>query len=186
MSVVTTTRSRLARRRHAHGFTLVELAVVVTIVAILSVIALVGYRKYMLNAKITEAKSVISAIRIAQEDYRSEKGVYADLGTGFCPGGAGKGSVKVGWDPNCGTPKWSTLPVHIDGAVQFAYATTAANSGKPASPFGFTFVDYSGANAGMWYVVGAKCDLDDDSSNGETQLLGSSHDNYIRSANDGN
>jgi len=187
VSVVTHPRSRVSRLRKARGFTLVELAVVVTIVAVLSVIALVGYRKYMLNAKITEAKGVISAIRISQEDYKAEKGIYANLGTTFCPAGAGTGSVKVGWDPACdgGTAKWATLPVHVDGAVQFSYATIAANTGKPSNPFGWNFVDYSQAKDGAHYVVGAKCDLDSDSTNGETDLLGSSHDNYIRSHGDG-
>jgi prepilin-type N-terminal cleavage/methylation domain-containing protein len=192
VSVVSTPQRRAARLRRAHGFTLVELAVVVTIVAILSVIALVGYRKYMLNAKITEARNVISAIRLAQEDYRSERGTYAVLGEKFCPAGGGQANIKVGWDTNCdgGKAKWNALPVHVEGAVQFTYATIAGpsadyNTTRPSKPFSWNFVEFSAGREGNWYVVGAECDLDDNSSNGKTQLLGSSLDNQIRSQNDG-
>jgi prepilin-type N-terminal cleavage/methylation domain-containing protein len=178
------------RRRSSSGFTLIELAVVVTIVAILSVIAVVGYRKYMLNAHITEARQMISAIRIAQEDHMSEKGSYANIGTNFCPAGAGKGTTKVGWDPGCngGVAKWNTLAVHADGPVQFAYATIAATT-KPADPpfTGFEgVVSFAAVADKANYVVGAKCDLDNDSGTHDTILVGSSYENVIHSAYEGN
>ena len=90
------------RTRRARAFTLVELAIVVAIIGILSVIALVGYRKYMLHSKITEAQGGgISAIKIAQEDFRAEKGTYANVGPAFCPALGGVSNKKVGWDPTC-------------------------------------------------------------------------------------
>ena len=74
---------RMIRRRRSRssgaGFTLVELAAVVAIIGILAVLAVTSYRKYITHSKITEAQSVISAIRIAQEDYRSETGRYANV-----------------------------------------------------------------------------------------------------------
>src|SRR5689334_19614179 len=94
-------RQTARRSKRNAGFTLVELGVVVAIIGILAVIAVVGYRRYILNAKMTEAKNVISAIRIAQEDHRAERGTYADLGATYCPTLAGTGNHKTGWDPEC-------------------------------------------------------------------------------------
>src|SRR5262245_6345043 len=88
-------------RRARRGFTVVELAVVVTIVGVLAVIAVVGYRKYVLHSKISEAQNVLSAIKIAQEDHRAERGTYANLGTTFCPAGAGASDKKVAWNTAC-------------------------------------------------------------------------------------
>jgi prepilin-type N-terminal cleavage/methylation domain-containing protein len=175
---------RLIRRRR-DGFTLVELAVVVTIVAVLSVIALVGYRKYMLNSKITEAQSMIGGIKIAQEDHRSEKGVYANIGsTNYCPSGAGVADKKWGWDPGCngGTNTWSLLPVHVEGPVQFAYITTAG-SGAFTAPPDSAFVTWGTPAVANWSTVVAKCDLDPGGN--YTVLVGSSLDNRLFTNNAG-
>lgn len=181
--------ARAARRRR--GFTLVELVLVVAIIGILAVIALVGYRRYMLHAKISEARSVIGAIKIAQEDYRAERGTYADLGPDFCPALGGVGEKKVGWDPECAgggsaaDNKWHTLPVHIAGAVQFKYATVASNAAF-AAPAAASWVTWTAAatTSRPWYVVMAKCDLDGAGGN-NTELVASSFDNSIFSRNDG-
>lgn len=179
---------RLRRRRTRGGFTLVELAIVVAIVGVLAVIALVGYRKYMLNSKISEARGVIGAIRIAQESHKSERGTYANIGTNWCPAGAGNGDIMVMWNSSCdgGSNKWQVLPVHVDGAVRFKYATVSGDGAAPASTTLISGVaDYSAVTkVGPWFVVGAECDLDNDPSQ-NTQLIGSSYDNIIRSKNDG-
>jgi prepilin-type N-terminal cleavage/methylation domain-containing protein len=180
-------------RRSRRGFTLIELAIVVVIVGILSVIAVVGYRRYMLHSKITEAQTMISAIRIAQEEHRAEKGIYANVGTNYCPAGAGVGNVKVGWHPACsgGTSTWENLPVHADGPVLFTYATVASAAGDTATsaitaPTDANWVDFSSAVARPYYIVMAKCNLDLDSSTAPTQLVGSSFTNQIFSRNNGN
>lgn len=167
--------------RRARGFTLVELAVVVTIVAILAVIALVGYRKYMLNSKITEAQSVIGGIKIAQEDHKSEKGTYANIGNSkWCPEGAGVSDKKWGWNPACngGTMEWNHLALHMEGPVQFAYMSTAGTGDFEAPPAS-GFVNWSAAKASAWYTAVAKCDLDPDPANTSTTLVSSSFDNHI-------
>lgn len=177
---------RHVRARRTRGFTLVELAVVVTIVAVLSVIALVGYRRYMLNSKVTEAQSVVNGIKIAQEDHRSEKGTYANLGTSWCPSGAGVPDKKFGWDPGCsgGNATWSTLPVHMEGAVQFAYVTTAGvgKIDKPVSPEA-DFVTWGDSTPANWYVVVARCDLDPGGE--KTVIVGSSVEGRLFSNNVG-
>lgn len=177
------------RSKRQGGFTLVELSAVVAIIGILAVLAVVSYRKYTLHAKITEAQNVISAIRIAQEDFRAERGSYADLGATYCPNGAGVHDKKFGWDPECsggGTyldGKWRNLPVHVDGPVQFKYATVAGN-GAFSAPADATWVTWGTPAAAPWYVVMASCDLDGQGG-AETQLVGSSFTNQLFSRNDG-
>lgn len=169
---------RHVRARRARGFTLVELAVVVTIVAVLSVIALVGYRRYMLNSKVTEAQSVVNGIKIAQENHRSEKGTYANIGKdSWCPAGAGVPDKKFGWDPGCsgGTTTWSALPLHMEGPVQFAYLTTAG--GEWSAPPKTTWVTWPSSPPATWYTVVATCDLDPGGD--ETIIVGSSFDNRL-------
>src|SRR4051812_44312283 len=104
--------SRMAARSHSRAFTLVEMMIVVAIVGVLAVIAVVSYRKLTLNAKISEAQNMISAIRIAEEDYKVERGTYADVGPGFCPSN-GTLPVKTMWNPGCpglgALPNWAAL-----------------------------------------------------------------------------
>jgi type IV pilus assembly protein PilA len=172
-------RVRSARR----AFTLVELAVVVTIVGVLSVIAVVGYRKLTLSAKVSEARNMISAIRIAQEDYKLERGTYADIGdTNHCPSN-GLTQTKTGWNPACngGKAAWTLLPVHSDGPVQFGYATVSSG----ASPPTYGFVNMSAANtARPWYVIHAQADLADNGAP-NTELVGTSFNSTIFSRNEG-
>jgi type IV pilus assembly protein PilA len=181
-----TSRARKLALRRSRGFTLIELSIVVAIVGVLAVIAVVGYRKYVLHSKISEAHAVISAIRIAQEDYRAEKGTYANLGAQFCPTAAGVSNKKVGWDPTCtgGTLTWATLPVHVDGAVQFQYATVAGTTTFAGSPLGSSWVSWNAPTQIPWYVVAAKCDLNG-SADGETELIGSSFQSTIFSRQEG-
>ncbi len=178
-------RPRPFRLRRTRGFTLIELSVVVTIVAVLSVIALVGYRKYMLNAKTMEAQTMISGIKIAQEERKAEKGAYANVGVTPCPVGAGVSNLKFGWDPTCpgGPVAWNALSVHVEGPVQFAYITQAGVNSTVGKPPDDDFVTWGAGTLANWYTVEAKCDLDPGGL--FTVMIGSSVDNRIFSKNVG-
>ncbi len=178
------TGTNVSGMRVSRGFTLVELAVVVTIIGVLAVLATVGYRKLTRSAKVTEAQNVISAIRIAQEDYRAEKGSYANIGSNFCPA-AGTGSKKTMWNSACdgGTNKWNILPVNVDGPLYFGYRV-AAGATNVTDPFS-TGVDFSAANKTVpWYIIQAQADLGSDGTP-YTQLTGTSFTNQIFTKNEG-
>jgi type IV pilus assembly protein PilA len=173
---------RRAARAARRAFTLIELMIVVAIVGILAVIAVVGYRKIVLAAKVTEARNVIGGVRIAQEGYKVERGVYANLGAALCPlATSGTGQFKTQWDPTCGAaPTWAVLPLHVDGPVQFGYATIAGTTTPPTSigqPTTFVTIPAS-VGTNPWYYVTASADLD---GNGGmyTELVGTSWQNTI-------
>lgn len=174
------------RRKHTGGFTLVELAVVVTIVGVLSVIAVVGYRRLILSSKLTEAENMVNAIRIAQEQYRSERGIYANVGAStLCPTGATSGK-KAQWDTSCngGNMTWAALPVHSDGPVEFQYQTVAGPPGAVPRGLG-NFVNVSAADTSKpWYTVTAEADLDRQGGT-KTAVWTSSFGNQVFSENVG-
>jgi prepilin-type N-terminal cleavage/methylation domain-containing protein len=172
--------ARISRRpRHARqrAFTLVELAVVVTIVGVLSVIAVVGYRKITLSAKVTEAQNMISAIRIAQEDYKVERGTYANLAAlTWCPSD-GTVQGKTDWN-TAACVGWATLPVHVDGPVQFGYRTVAAPAAVPTYTWMNMAAGVTIAATRPWYVIEARADLNGDGGL-FTELVGTSFQNTI-------
>ena len=179
------------RRGLRVGFTLIELMIVVAIVGILAVIAVVGYRKIILSAKLTEAKNVIGGVRLAQEAYKVERGVYANLGAALCPAsGSGTTLTKVAWDTGCGAaPTWAALPIHVDGPVQFGYATVAQATPLAAAPAivgqPVAFVTIPAAvGTTPWYYVTASADLDGQGGL-FTELVGTSWQNTIFVANEG-
>lgn len=182
------TMPALRARRHvlrSRAFTLVELAVVVTIVGVLAVIAVAGYQRVIKSSKLTEAENMLSSIRIAQEAYKVERGIYANVGNTPCPAGLAAG-VKVQWAPSCngGNMTWATLPVHSDGPVQFGYSTVA---GPPGSPPTGGFVNVSAADLSKpWFVAMATADLNGDGASGlNTEVWTSSFGNQIFSRNVG-
>lgn len=176
---------REATRTGERGFTLVELVVAVAIIGILSTLAVVGYRRIINSSKMAEANHMVGAIKVAQEQYRSETGSYLDLSTalavnsssnaGNCyPPGTPTSTSKVAWGGwDCGSrcknsQQWTTLNVHADGAVQWGYTTIAGAAGQDVpSAAALTIAGNSvtwptGAtiNAAPWFIVAALGDTD--------------------------
>lgn len=77
-----------------HGFTLIELMIVVAIIGILAAVAIPAYQNYIARSQMTEALNLLDGVRPAIVDYYSQ--------TSQCPGPNGAG-------PSNGLPQDSSI-----------------------------------------------------------------------------
>lgn len=66
-----------AARRHAPGFTLVELCVVLAVAGVLATIAWPAYQSQLRRGHRADAVTALLRLQLAQENYRSHHGLYA-------------------------------------------------------------------------------------------------------------
>lgn len=66
----------MKRISRLHGFTLVELMVVVTLIAILAAIAVPAYQDFVRKARRADAKRDLTAVQLAQERWRANNVAY--------------------------------------------------------------------------------------------------------------
>lgn len=186
-------RALSVRRRGQQGFTLIEMSVVVVIVGILATLAVVGYRKIVVASHTAEATHMVQAIRVAQEAYKAETQVYADISPDLnttYPAATPLSTFKTVWGAACASqcnaapkPDWSQLPVHIDGPVMFGYATTAGVAGTAVKPTKVTVngadVTFPATAAVDWFVIGARVDSTSPANSVYCHVYGSSFTNDI-------
>jgi len=76
--------------QHTKGFTLIELMVTVTVIAILAAIALPSYNDYVTRSKFAEATGNLADLRVKMEQYYADNRRYSTVAAGgICgiPGG---------------------------------------------------------------------------------------------------
>jgi type IV pilus assembly protein PilA len=119
--------------------TLVEISLVIVIVSILAVLAVVGYRRYRAHARLSEATNMMAAIQAAQHEFKSERGVFANVSQdldSLYPN-ANPGPHRTQWGGPCNNCAngdvyaWMKLKIHAPGPVMFGYATTSGIGGQP-------------------------------------------------------
>jgi type II secretory pathway pseudopilin PulG len=181
--------------------------VVVMIVGVLSILAVVGFRKLVGESRGAEAVYMVNAIKVAQESYHAETGSYANLSPSLCasttctalyPQASASvtlGDVKVGWGVACGGAcnagmDWSMLPVHVQGGVMYGYSTVAGSAGGTISfgsvtwPSGYTINVPTGSTTADWFAITGVGDEDMDTV--PAVVFGSSFSNDLLVMNEGN
>ena len=165
--------------------------VVVAIVGILSMLAVVGYRKFIDSSHTSEGIHVVQSIRVAQETYHAETGTYANISTSLdatlCPVHAAA-RTKVPWDSTCsgGVTTWAVLPVRTDGPVLFGYATKSGGAGgAPAPPSGMANTPAFGTPTNDWFTISAKADINNSADGIVTTVVGVSWTNDLLVDRDG-
>jgi type IV pilus assembly protein PilA len=190
-------------KRHTHGFTLIELMIVVVIVGILATLAVVGYRRLIQSSHVSEATGMVQSIRVAQESYHSETQQYANMSTALPPGNENSPAsslypatpvygILTAWGAACtncaGQMDWSMLPVHVDGPVLFGYATVAGPANPPnaltAPIVNGTALTLPNPPTTDWFMIGAEADLDNDPTN-FTDVFTTSWSNQVWISNEG-
>jgi prepilin-type N-terminal cleavage/methylation domain-containing protein len=122
--------------RRAPGFTLIEAMIVVVIIGIVSVLAIIGYRKWVQTSFLAEAQDMVSHIRSAEETFRSENGitylqVTGNLGPGYDYPAQTPGAFKTTWGAPCTwcntTNAWQELAVQPSAPVAYGYSVQTNN-----------------------------------------------------------
>jgi prepilin-type N-terminal cleavage/methylation domain-containing protein len=155
--------------RRKRGFTLIELMAVVTILAVLSTVAVVSYKKYLRKGKTMEAVTFLSDIGMKQATYFSVYGQYVDTSNSdssyttsdFYPSSI-SGGDKL-WDIECpddasSYPGWCALGANPNSSkVNFQFVTVGWASGDSAPS------QWIKDEERPWWMAIARGDLDNNS-----------------------
>jgi prepilin-type N-terminal cleavage/methylation domain-containing protein len=149
-----TPRTHAARR--PQGFTLIELMVVVTIIGVLSSVAIPEFGRLLLRAKSAERHEVMLRIKKAVAD------LYVQNGS--IPGGVLVGDYQPPWPPepskrmpNWRAAGWATVfrsTEEIEGSTYYSYRFLADDVSNPAQPelwiYAFGDLDGDGIPSVKW------------------------------------
>lgn len=108
---------------HRRGFTLVEVAFVLTVMSLLVAVSVPGYHQVVLHARANEARSMLSALHHSVTVYQRDHGEVLE-----CAPSPGE-VVPTTAAPFVARPCWKALGFSVDGLVRYRYQVKRAGSG---------------------------------------------------------
>ena len=102
------------RMQASHGFTLIEVMIVVAIVAILAAVAIPAYTDHITRSKLTEATTNLGTLRVQMEQFFQDNRTYVG---GPCAPGAGSDIKYFAYACAVGEPTATTFRLKATGAA---------------------------------------------------------------------
>ena len=112
----------MKKQHRQHGFTLIELMIVVAIVGILAAIAIPAYQDYTKRARVSEGLSLASAAQTAVAEYYAAQGSYVASGTS--PYNTNYGLAAP---TSISGPSVSQVSVLANGVIQVTFTSAVSN-----------------------------------------------------------
>jgi len=131
--------------KHANGFTLIELMIVVTIIAILAAIAIPAYQDYAIRAQVSEGINLSTGAKTAVWDFFADKGRLPTANE----------SAGLASETSIAGQYVSAVRV-TGGAITVFYDTTKANAHVQTSAI--TLSPITGGGAIAWVCKGSPMD----------------------------
>jgi prepilin-type N-terminal cleavage/methylation domain-containing protein len=168
-----------------HGFTVLELMIVVAIVGILAAVAIPSWLKESRKGKYdSEVNAMMTELALKEEQYKSEIGNGVYLAASACPSATSQAGVNFASTCITSGSAWQTLRVQpTDGSIRCTYTIAVGDPGSTAAaPTGFAAAPSTVVSA--WYTILATCDMDGQGGTKATFLI-TSWDNKLQKLNYG-